>query len=183
MASDRLRDFGRTGLHTAKMRHHLVGEQAHRRIANPGAGGEIVGLTIGGLAAGAGSDLTGITIAGLAAGAGGTLRGFALAGAAAGAPTVRGIVVSSVVGGHDVHAGVLAPLYFRLESDGDGDLGLFRGVSLSAMNHMKGEQRGLTIGLINYTWELRGVQVGLINCAESNRGLKCLPLVNWDRRD
>jgi hypothetical protein len=48
---------------------------------------------------------------------------------------------------------------------------------------MKGEQRGLTIGLINYTWELRGVQLGVINCAESNRGLKCLPLVNWDRRD
>jgi hypothetical protein len=48
---------------------------------------------------------------------------------------------------------------------------------------MKGEQRGLTIGLINYTWELRGVQLGLINCADSNRGLKCLPLVNWNRRN
>lgn len=148
-----------------------------------GSGGDITGFTFGGFGAGAGGDVSGITIAGIAAGSGGTMRGFALAGAAAGAPRVRGIVVSSVVGGHDVHAGVLAPLYFRLESEENGDLGLFRGVSVSALNHVKGEQRGLTIGLFNYAWELRGVQVGVINCAESNRGLKCLPLVNWDRRN
>lgn len=148
-----------------------------------GAGGDITGLTIGGFGAGAGGDVSGITLAGIAAGSGGTLRGFTLAGAVAGAPSVRGIVVSSVVGGHDIHAGVVAPFYFRLESDEEADLGVFRGVSVSAVNHMKGEQRGLTIGLFNYTWELRGVQLGLINCAESNRGLKCLPLLNWDRRD
>lgn len=148
-----------------------------------GAGGDVSGFTVGGFGAGAGGDVSGITLAGIAAGAGGTLRGFALAGGAAGAPSIRGIVISSVAGGHDVHAGVLAPIYFRVESDDDGDLGLFRGISLSAFNHMKGEQRGLTIGLLNYTWELRGVQIGAINCAESNRGVKCLPLVNWDRRD
>jgi hypothetical protein len=146
-----------------------------------GAGGDITGLTIGGFGAGAGGDVSGITLAGIAAGSGATLRGFTLAVGAAGAPTVRGIVVSSIVGGHDIHAGVIAPLYFRIESDEDADRGVFRGVSLSAINHVKGEQRGLTIGLFNYTWELRGVQLGLINCADSNRGLKCLPLVNWDR--
>lgn len=148
-----------------------------------GAGGDVKGLTVAGLGAGAGGDMTGITLAGIGAGSGGTLRGFTLAGVGAGAPRVRGIVVSSVAGGHDIHAGVIAPFYFRLESDEDGDLGVFRGVSLSAFNHMKGEQRGLTIGLVNYTWELRGWQLGLINCAESNRRLKCLPLVNWDRSD
>lgn len=148
-----------------------------------GSGGDITGLTVGGFGAGAGGDVSGITLAGLAAGSGGTLRGFAVAGAAAGAERVRGVVVSSVVGGHDVYAGVLAPLYFRLESDEDGDLGLFRGVSISALNHVKGEQRGLAIGLINHTWELGGVQIGLINCADSNPGWKCLPLLNWDRRD
>lgn len=146
-----------------------------------GAGGDITGLTIGGFGAGAGGDVSGVTLAGIAAGSGGTLRGLTVAGGAAGAPSIRGIIVSSVVGGQDIRAGVIAPLYFRLESDEDGDFGVFRGVSLSAVNHMKGEQRGLTIGLFNYTWELRGVQLGLINCAESNRALKCLPLVNWDR--
>ena len=148
-----------------------------------GAGGDITGFTIGGFGAGAGGDITGITLAGIAAGSGGTMRGFTLAGAAAGAPRVRGVVVSSIAGGHDIHAGVLAPIYFRLESDEDGELGVFRGLSLSAFNHMKGEQRGLTIGLINHAWELRGVQIGLLNCADSNPGLKCLPLINWDRKD
>lgn len=149
-----------------------------------GAGGDITGFTFGGFGAGAGGDVSGITIAGIAAGAGGTLRGFTLAGAAAGAPRVRGLVLSSIAGGHDVHAGILAPLYFRLQSENDGDLGVFRGVSVSALNHVKGEQRGLTIGLINHSWELRGWQIGLINHAASNPpALKWLPIFNKDFRD
>ena len=93
-----------------------------------GAGGDITGLTIGGFGAGAGGDISGLTVAGIAAGSGGTLQGLTVAGGAVGAPSIRGLVVSSVVGGHDIRAGVIAPLYFRLESEEDADLGVFRGV-------------------------------------------------------
>lgn len=148
-----------------------------------GAGGDITGLTIGGVGAGAGRDMTGITIAGIGAGAGSTLRGLAIAGAA-GAPRVRGVIVSGVAGGHDVYAGILAPLYFRLQSDDDGDLGIFRGLAISSFNHMRGEQRGVTIGVINHAWELQGWQFGLLNYAANNPpGLRLLPLFNRSWRD
>ena len=148
-----------------------------------GAGGDITGLTIGGIGAGAGRDITGITIAGVGAGAGSTLRGLAIA-AAAGAPRVRGVLVTGIAGGHDVHAGILAPLYFRLQSDEDGDPGIFRGLSISSFNHVRGEQRGVTIGVVNHAWELAGWQFGLLNYAANNPpGLKLLPLFNRSWRD
>ena len=145
-----------------------------------GAGGSIKGITVGGFGAGAGADLRGITIGGIGAGAGGELRGLAIAGVMVGAPDVRGIVISGIMaGGHDVRAGVLAPIYFRLQSDDDGPMGVMRGVSVSSFNHMKGDQRGLAIGLLNYAWELNGVQIGLLNYARNNRpGLRLLPIFN-----
>ncbi len=148
-----------------------------------GAGGDVTGITIGGLGAGAGGDITGLTIGVLGAGAGGTLRGVTIAGLGAGAPYVRGIILSVIAaGGHDVKGGVLAPAYFKIESedDGRGELGRVSGVTLSAFNHIKGEQFGLSLGLINFAWELNGVQVGLINIANRSRsGIRVLPLVNW----
>ena len=57
------------------------------------------------------------------------------------------------------------------------------GVAVSAFNDMKGRQRGLTIGLVNYAAVLDGVQIGMINIAQSNRdGRKVLPLANWRMR-
>jgi hypothetical protein len=48
---------------------------------------------------------------------------------------------------------------------------------------MKGNQQGLTIGIINYARSLDGVQVGLINIAKSNRsGRRVLPIANWEMR-
>jgi len=82
-------------------------------------------------------------------------------------------------GGHDVEGGILAPLYFKIESEKDGRLGRVKGVSISAFNHIKGEQFGLSIGLLNYAWELHGVQIGVLNYAGNNRkGLRLLPLFN-----
>jgi len=137
-----------------------------------GAGGSVTGLTIAGIGAGAGGDLTGITIAGFA-GAGGTLKGVA-AGLGAGAPTVRGILLTGFAGGNDVKAGVFAPLYFRIADDG-----VVRGVTVSAFNHVQGEQFGLSIGLLNYAWEVNGLQIGVLNYVDDNpKGLRLLPLVN-----
>ena len=152
-------------------------------VLGAGAGGDITGITIGGLGAGAGGDISGITLGILGAGAGGTLRGLTVAGLGAGAPTVRGIVLSAIAaGGHDVKGGVLAPAWFKIESedDGRGEMGRVSGVTVSAFNQIKGQQFGLSLGLINFAWELNGVQIGVINIAEKSRsGIKVLPLVNW----
>jgi hypothetical protein len=44
---------------------------------------------------------------------------------------------------------------------------------------VKGEQHGLTIGIVNYAWDLNGVQIGLINYAGSNsKHHRLLPLFN-----
>jgi hypothetical protein len=144
-----------------------------------GAGGNVTGITIGGFGAGAGGDITGITIGGIGAGAGGTLRGLAIGGLGVGAPRVRAIVLSVVgAGGHDVEGGILAPFYFKVEDD-NGEPGRMKGVSISAFNHIKGDQFGLSIGLLNYARELHGWQLGVLNYARNNpKGLRLLPLFN-----
>jgi hypothetical protein len=143
-----------------------------------GAGGSIKGLTIGGFGAGAGGDVTGITIGGFGAGAGGTLRGLTIGGFGAGAPVIRGIVLGGT-GGHDVKGGIVAPFYFKIESEEDGELGRVKGITISAFNHVKGEQFGLSIGLLNYAWEVHGLQIGVLNYAGNNpKGLRLLPIFN-----
>ena len=139
-----------------------------------GAGGDVRGLTIGGFGAGAGGDITGITIGGFGAGSGGTLRGLAIGGIGVGAPRIRGIVLASAAGGQDVEGGIFAPVYFKIERDGR-----VRGITVSALNHIKGDQFGLSLGVINYAWDVHGVQIGLLNYAGNNRpGLRWLPLFN-----
>ena len=141
-----------------------------------GAGGDVRGLTIGGFGAGAGGDITGITIGGFGAGAGGTLRGLAIGGIGVGAPRIRGIIIASAAGGHDVEGGIVAPFYFKIENDGR-----VRGITTSAFNHIKGQQFGLSIGLLNYAWEVHGLQIGVLNYAGNNRpGLRWLPVFNRD---
>jgi hypothetical protein len=146
-----------------------------------GAGGDVTGLTVGGFGAGAGGDITGITVGGFGAGAGGTLKGLTLAGVGAGAPVVRGIVVSIIAaGGHDVKGGVLAPFYFKVVADDDDmEGGRVSGISISAFNHVKGEQHGLSIGLLNYAWEANGLQIGVLNYVANNpKGKRLLPIFN-----
>lgn len=82
-----------------------------------------------------------------------------------------------------IHAQSLDLTVNDVESDDDGPMGRLRGVTISSFNQVKGEQFGLSIGLVNYAWELNGVQVGLINYARSNRkGLRLLPLFNAEFR-
>ena len=141
-----------------------------------GVGGNVRGLTVAGIAAGAGGDVEGITVAGIAVGAGGTLRGLSVAGIAVGAPRISGVAAALAVGGQEVRGVVLAPAWFKIER------GEVRGVSISSFNQIKGVQRGLAIGIVNYAWELQGVQVGLINIARNNpRGRQVLPIANWHR--
>jgi hypothetical protein len=77
-------------------------------------------------------------------------------------------------GGEDVVGLVLAPAYFEVKPGGT-----MAGVSISAVNRIRGAQHGLAIGIVNYTPELHGVQIGLVNWAGNNgKGLKVLPIVN-----
>jgi hypothetical protein len=151
-----------------------------------GAGGNMKGLTAAIIGAGAGHDVTGITIAGIGAGAGGTLRGLAIGGVGAGAPRLRGIAIGLNVGGNDVRAGVLAPLYFKVVPKRDRatyedveDYGYVKGVTIASWNHIKGEQHGLSIGLLNSAWELNGWQIGVLNYARNNpKWARLLPVFN-----
>ena len=140
-----------------------------------GAGQDVTGIMIGGVGVGAGGDVTGLMIGGVGVGAGGTLTGLMIGGVGVGAAEVRGVMLSGVAaGGETVTGAVLAPAYFRI-TDG----GAFTGVSMSAFNHIKGEQNGLTIGLLNYAWRLNGLQLGLLNYAGNKSRLRWLPFINW----
>jgi hypothetical protein len=79
---------------------------------------------------------------------------------------------AGLAGAVNARAVVIAPLYFRIEE------GAFTGGSISALNYVKGAQRGLTIGLLNYARQLHGVQVGPINVLDGPRGRRVLPLLN-----
>ena len=75
--------------------------------------------------------------------------------------------------------GIFSPLYFKIVGDEDGPMGRVSGVTISSFNHVKGEQFGLSIGLLNYAWEVNGLQIGVLNYVDSNRGWKkLLPLMN-----
>ena len=140
-----------------------------------GAGNNATGFFFGGIGAGAGNDLTGIAIGGIGVGCGNKLSGVAAAVIAAGAPEVEGILLTGIAaGGVRVKGVSLTPGYFKIE-----DGGSLTGVSISSFNHVRGHQRGLTIGLFNYAESLHGVQLGLINFAGNNKkGLRWLPIFN-----
>lgn len=140
-----------------------------------GAGRDITGIAIGGVGAGAGRDFVGVSMSAIASGAGQRLVGLHIAGVAIGAPTVRGIILSGVAaGGVDVHALSFAPAYFNVR-----DGGVMRGLSISSFNRIQGEQKGITIGIVNYARKLSGFQIGLINIAKNKSKFSVMPLVNF----
>jgi hypothetical protein len=60
------------------------------------------------------------------------------------------------------------------------DEGLFKGLSLSAFNQVKGLQHGFSFGIFNYARQLNGMQIGLLNYVKNNpKYLKILPIVNF----
>jgi hypothetical protein len=104
-----------------------------------------------------------------------SVKGINIAGLAVGSPEIWGINAALVVGGEEVTGFSLAPAYFRIT----GENGMMKGVSISAFNHIKGMQEGLTIGIFNYAFDINGIQIGLLNYVRSNRdGLKLLPVFN-----
>jgi hypothetical protein len=59
------------------------------------------------------------------------------------------------------------------------DGGTLRGATVAAATHVRGTQRGLAIGLLNYARTLHGVQIGLLNVARNNPvWATLLPIVN-----
>ena len=142
-----------------------------------GVGSQIRGITVSGLAAGAGDGITGITVAGLAVGSGGSLNGITVAGLGVGAPRIRGAAAALMVGAASTRGIVFAPALFRTERGGR-----MTGASISSVNAIRGSQRGLTIGLVNYAERLNGVQLGAININRDARApFKVLPFINVGR--
>jgi len=79
-------------------------------------------------------------------------------------------------GARDAHGALVSAGWTRLEH------GTLHGFSMGAFNQLKGVQRGLAIGIVNYAEELHGVQVGLINIARNNSSAtRVLPIVNVHR--
>ncbi len=140
-----------------------------------GAGRDITGVVVSGVGGGAGRNFTGVSFSGVASGAGGTLKGVHMAGIAVGATTVRGIILSGfAAGGKDVYAISVAPAYFNVVPGGE-----MRGLSVSAFNRIQGEQKGVTIGIVNYARKLSGLQLGLINIAKNKDRLSVMPIFNY----
>lgn len=142
-----------------------------------GVGGDVRGLMVGGIGVGAGGDVRGVSVAGVGVGSGGTIHGLSIAGVGVGAPRLEGGVLAPLVGAETARAIIIAPILFRTGSDGE-----LVGASLSAVNAVRGYQRGLSIGLVNYAESLFGVQLGLVNIVRDNPSpFRVLPIINIGR--
>jgi hypothetical protein len=141
-----------------------------------GAGGDVWGFSFGGLGMGAGGDVTGINLACLGVGAGGHLKGISVAGLGVGAPKMTGLQIALASGGNEVRGITIAPAYFRIEAE---EGAYMKGLSVSAFNHIMGDQFGVAIGIFNYAYAVHGFQLGVLNHVKNNpRGLRWLPVFN-----
>lgn len=168
-----------------------------------GSGGNVTGINIAGAGIGAGEDLRGfsfalvgigagkkmkgITIAGIGAGAGEEMKGITAAVVGVGSPKITGLAIAAAVGGLDLRGIMIAPAYFRVgggkrtndAGEESEEEGVITGVSISAFNQVKGETRGASFGIVNYTKRIRGFQLGVINIVKENpKGLRVLPIFN-----
>ena len=76
----------------------------------------------------------------------------------------------------NVEGAALSIGYMKIQKEGE-----LRGLGISAFNHIKGRQNGLTIGIFNYAESLKGLQIGLLNFAGNNKGIRrWLPFLNWN---
>lgn len=160
-----------------------------------GAGENISGISASLVGIGAGGKIKGVTIAGMGMGAGEQIQGIAVAGVGMGSEKINALAIAPFMGAVSMKGFIIAPFYMqtgysskhqRMSNSEMGDStvvelheGIFRGVAVSAYNNIKGDQLGVTIGIINRTHTIRGVQFGLINIVKENpRGLRVLPLFN-----
>lgn len=141
-----------------------------------GAGQNLIGLNIGLLGVGAGENVTGITIAGLGAGAGEKLTGLTICGLVAGSPSIRGVTIAGLgLGGKSISGLSIAFGTVHVKDDG-----IISGLSISAFNYIRGTQRGVAIGIVNYAYRLKGLQIGLVNIVRDNpKGRVVLPIINF----
>lgn len=155
-----------------------------------GAGENLSGITFGGLGVGASETISGITFGGLGVGAGEQLKGIVVSLLAAGSPEVKALAIAPVVGSVDMRGFIIAPAYMRVgntsksKSDTGEEIrnveeGSFKGVAISAFNQVKGDQKGVMFGAVNFTHTIKGIQFGIINIVKENpKGLRVLPIFN-----
>lgn len=137
-----------------------------------GTGGDLSGLALALLGVGGGGNVSGVTAGAIGVGAGKHMRGLHVGGVGVTASQFSGVAVGSVVASRRAAGWIIAPLYF-------GNKDRFSGVSMSLFNHVRGEQRGITIGLLNVARTLHGIQFGAMNYAGNNPLLlRVLPLIN-----
>jgi hypothetical protein len=137
-----------------------------------GTGGDLSGVALALLGVGGGGNVSGFTAGGIGVGAGRHMRGLHVGGVGITASQFSGVAVGSIVSSRRAAGWVIAPLYSRSKER-------FAGVSASLFNHVQGEQRGVTIGLLNIARTLHGVQFGALNYAGNNPLLlRVLPLIN-----
>lgn len=165
-----------------------------------GAAENITGISVSLLGIGAGEKIQGITIAGIGMGAGEQIQGIAIAGVGMGSETIKALAITPVIGAVSITGFIVAPFYMQTgysskhrrigdSKSGDSTItelteGVFKGLSVSAYNNIKGDQVGVTLGVVNRTHRIRGVQFGLINIVKENpRGLRVLPIFNTRFRE
>jgi len=142
-----------------------------------GAGRDFRGIGIGGLGCGAGRDLVGITAGGFGCGCGRDLRGATLGLIGT---SVERRAIGLMLGGlraeaYSTHGVMLSVAQTRIRSGGN-----LVGLAAAAFNEVRGTQRGITIGVLNYARELSGLQIGVLNWAADNPSWRrLLPVVNW----
>lgn len=139
-----------------------------------GVAGNVKGIVVGGVGTGAGGNITGVALSGIGTAAGGEIRGIGVSGVAVGANSLAGLFVAPVVGATTGRALVIAPAWFRVQPEGT-----FSGISVSAVNGIRGASRGLNIGIVNYARSMHGVQVGVINIIANAGAHRVLPIFNW----
>ena len=87
-----------------------------------------------------------------------------------------------VVANPDPIDAALRPYLLVLQSDIVSGLTSTVVAPLVPRDQMKGAQRGLAIGIVNFAEELHGAQVGLVNIAMNNpRATRVLPILNVHR--
>lgn len=126
-----------------------------------GSGGDINGLSIGGLFVatdeGDPVHINGLTVGGLAVASDGYINGISSSLACLVAKEIRGLSVTAGYLGSETYKGVAVAGYSTTE-----------------------QMNGLSVALFNKTKKLNGVQFGLLNYAENNpKWLRMVPLINF----
>jgi hypothetical protein len=139
-----------------------------------GIAGHAKGILLSGIGSAVGGNITGIALSGLGTAAGSIFTGIGVAGIIVTSGELRGGFAAPVVSAIDAHGIIFAPALFKVQPNGS-----LTGVSVSAVNAVRGSQHGLTIGIVNYARSLRGAQIGLINIVQNAGSHKVLPFFNW----